>query len=93
MVLEMEVLKLKREMSPRCVASQTLETHKKLLWAVRHSSDLQRGGCGWNHVKLLRRLQMDAKLQAVRIQHIQKHKASLSAGMPLRHSYEAGHTV
>ena len=53
MDLEMGILKLKREMSPRCVASQTLETHKKQLRAVRHFRNLQREGCGWDHVKLL----------------------------------------
>ena len=39
--LEMGVLKLKREMSPRCMASQTLETHKKQLRPARYSRDLQ----------------------------------------------------
>ena len=38
---------------PRCVASQTLETHKKQLRAARQSRDLQRRGCGWDHVKML----------------------------------------
>ena len=52
MDLKMEILKLKREMFPRCVASQTLETHKKQLQAARHPRDLQRRGCGWNHVKM-----------------------------------------